>query len=356
MRNIVLVFVVLLGLAPLPAAAQTALAIPKNAGDPKMWPPCKLGGAPIAAAGGQAPAGVKVFPSKGGPVVMSQLDLTTQKKNDVSLITCTLRAGEPVYWMNNLPYDIVSNQPYLPIGWEEDNRPSGPRGPQGERGEKGEKGDPGPQGLRGFQGLPSASGYTPAPIPEDSDSNWGPTGSIMLGTFSSLPINSLVSGLVGRDVCDVKGRMWDIGLAYRPEEDSWWFMRFTAAGKSIKDGSYTRCEECQISRVAYNMKVWGSQIEAVGKFTDWPVKPMASVNFGLGYVRGLAFEYIGGNPPRARTVGARELFGSDLLAFGGAGIGLAIDQGNKITWTVTAAGLEFPGRYFGKVTFTAFLW
>lgn len=195
------------------------------------------------------------------------------------------------------------------------------------------------------------------PPASDDASNWGLTGSVMLGTFSSMPINSFVSGLAGRNVCDVKGHTFGGGLAWRPDEDSWLIVRFTAEGKTIKDGSYTQCKECNLTRVAYNMKAWGGQIEAVGKFTDWPIKPMASLNLGAGHVTGLAFEFVGAAgtiPPSARTVGARELFGNDWLAFAGAGLGVAIDQGSNITWGITAVGLEFPGRYFGKVSFTKF--
>jgi len=112
----VLLLVVLL---PAPAAAQDKAIT-------NQWPVCKPGGSP--AAKGTPPADVHIFKSP----MMSQKKPAS--KNDVEWILCRLEAGVDSYrTTSGVLYDVVSNQPYLPIGWD-----AGPPPLQ-----KGDKGEPG---------------------------------------------------------------------------------------------------------------------------------------------------------------------------------------------------------------------
>jgi len=195
------------------------------------------------------------------------------------------------------------------------------------------------------------------PYQEESRYQWGPTASAMVGNFSSVPVNGIVSRLADRDVCDIQGRAFDVGVAFGKPKSSFW--RLTFAGKLVEDRSSTRylCENCgtEVTTVAKGMRVWGVRGERVFRITDWPVQPMVTVHGGVGRVTGRAYRYQGpmGRPPTSvEEVGARELFGSDWFPLVGAGVGVMGDLGRHLTWGVTAVGVEYPGIYYGQVSLT----
>ncbi len=124
--------------------------------DPASWPVCRLGGAPIAP--GPAPTEAVVWPSRGGPVIMTEAG----PKGAVLMIRCLLPTGTEIYrGADGDLRDLPSNQPFWPVGWDAQpperpkkgdtglQGPPGPRGPRGENGLNGKDGNDGEDG-RGF--------------------------------------------------------------------------------------------------------------------------------------------------------------------------------------------------------------
>jgi hypothetical protein len=80
---------------------------------PASWPVCNLGAAPIAP--GPAPAEAKVFPSQGGPVIMSYAG----RAGAVVLVRCKLPVDAQVYrGADGTLRDLPSNQPFWPVMWD----------------------------------------------------------------------------------------------------------------------------------------------------------------------------------------------------------------------------------------------
>ena len=132
-------------------------------------------------------------------------------------------------------------------------------------------------------------------------------------------------------------------------------------GMLVQDGSFTTydCKDCgmQVTAVSQGMRVWGGGVERIFRLgnKDWKVRPMVSLHAGVGRVSGQALRYtgpIGGSATSIETVGADQLFGSKFLALAGGGVGFTVDLGDKWTYTVDVAGVEYPGVYYGRVQLT----
>lgn len=214
---------------------------------------------------------------------------------------------------------------------------------------------------------------TPVPVMEieeeeeppssPSSSQWGLTASGMIGSFDSIPIGGdggFIESIAGRRVC-VQGRTVDLGLARGGVASSFW--RFTLLSKSFRKGSFTEytCPSCtQEVRIVEdgNVRTLGLQIERVQGFKNktWSaIRPMISISAGAGRISGSVRRLSGpvGKPPTtSEVVDASELFDSRWVANAGVGVGVMGDLGSHFTYAVTIVGVEYPGRYFGRVSLT----
>ncbi len=214
---------------------------------------------------------------------------------------------------------------------------------------------------------------TPAPVVEvekedvapspPSSSQWGLTASGMIGSFDSIPIGGdggFIESIAGRRVC-VQGRTVDLGLARGGVASSFW--RFTFASKSFRKGSFTEftCPSCtQEVRIVEdgNVRTLGLQVERVQGFKNktWgAIRPMVSLSVGAGRISGSVRRSSGhvGKPHTiSEVVDASELFDSRWVANAGVGVGVMGDLGRNFTYAVTVVGVEYPGRYFGRVSLT----
>lgn len=271
-----------------------------------------------------------------------------------------------------LPWVRKCGQDFIPEGWIVPGMQAlqGLPGPIGPQGPKGDKGDPGLQGLMGLRGDKGdkgdsgergLKGDSPPVIHKKEMVSWGFTGGGTLGAFSSEPIRGIVNNIADRSICSVKGRALNVGLAWGGPGKSLW--RVTLAGMVVKDNSFTRyqCKNCgqelEVTIASQGMTVLGGQLERVQRLgpRDWKVQPMVSIHAGAGRVSGQADRYIGpvgGVPTTLEHVGADQLFGSRFLVLAGGGIGFMGDLGKQVTYTVTLAGIQYPGVYYGGVQLT----
>ncbi len=204
------------------------------------------------------------------------------------------------------------------------------------------------------------STWTPPADEKKSVGNWGLTASAMLGRFDSRPISGFASQISGREICDIRGRTFDVGIARRNEGPSFW--RFTLASKSIDDGSYTQydCPRCETTVVttAYDAQVWGGKIERVQAFGPkrWKVHPAIMAHVGVGKISGeadqITYHLPSGQQLSHRVVGADQLIGSSAFPIAGGGIGITSDISSNLTLSATFAGFEYPGVFYGGVYVT----
>lgn len=210
--------------------------------------------------------------------------------------------------------------------------------------------------------LPSAPGEitvagTPGNVrtaePAEAKVNrWGFTGGGGI-KYDSIPANGIVNRIADRIVC-IDGVMFDFGVAHGKQGSSIW--RITFAGKTISDGSFTQ-ENPNLRTTVNNGRIWGGEIERDFRIPvrkSWKVQPMISANLGIGVVTGDTARHFGvnGRFVSSRDGEAKDLFGKSVIPLFGAGVGVIGDAGRHFTWSITAAGIEYPGRYYGKVAVT----
>ena len=104
-----------------------------------------------------------------------------------------------------------------------------------------------------------------------------------------MPVDSLIGAVSGRDVCEVSGTLFDIGMAFRADPKSP-FARITLFGARINDGSATfyTCEECgkQVQVVAQGVNAAGVKVDGIFPLTYGAVRPMIFVQGGVGKFSG----------------------------------------------------------------------
>ncbi len=384
----------ILVLALLVAAVATAEAQARQqpASQRDLVPPdCRLGRAPVNTKRVPAPGEQRFIAPKGAIVHMEFRTPGQQRLTDVR---CKFAEDTESYAMSpSRAWDVPSGNDFTPEGWAivyKFPEVRGLDGRPGERGEPGLKGEPGRDGLncwdingngdadaaedidnngvlnardcRGEQGAPGANGVTEVRYIDDVDDGPGTlgfTGSI--NPFSSVPISGLVGKLTGRDVCEVNGLTWTVGLAVRGEPEASGrrneFWRFAFAGTTINEGSFTHfiCNECnkELRVVAKDMRVWGGEVEAVFYLTDWErVRLVFSPYVNVGKVVGTAtrYEILANGTAVPTNVGARELFGNDWYGRGGvmAGIG---KHNARVAW---GAGATIDNMGVGAKVTVAF--
>ncbi len=204
----------------------------------------------------------------------------------------------------------------------------------------------------------------PPPPPDDEeesegDSRWGITAGAMLGEFDSVPIGRAINRISGRTVC-MKGREFDLGVAHGDVESSVW--RLTFALKSIREGSFTQrdCPNCgeEVKTIASSgVHVLGVQLERqfrISVHEGRGIQPMVEVHVGAGLISGKAHEQTLRNSvvTATRNVDASALMNSKVFPIAGAGVGFMGALSDHVGYAVTVAGIEYPGRYYGRIALT----
>ncbi len=196
---------------------------------------------------------------------------------------------------------------------------------------------------------PPVSAPTPEPEPKRNPQPWkfGLTGGLMLGDFSSRPVNATLESITGRLLC-IDGRMFDIGIALGEPGAS--FTRIAFFRTSVGDGSYTRYDTrgTVVTAFAEEVRFTGFRAERVFRLKrSWPVTPAISASFGAGSVSGGVYRrFEGSSGITADRAEAEKLLGSRWIITPGAGLGFAGELGRNVTFTALLAGFEYPGVYW----------